>query len=144
MNQYIGQITVIIEAFSPDEAQNRLCDLAVQLDNNEPDIVFADHNGDVEDNREVETECRQSVESNGLPTRFDDYEIAPCQQFEGHFEPCEPDAADVWTLYGHIPGQGVEAIGDFATREDAEEIYSRITGRSYHQQPKENHDVSDT
>src|SRR5262249_41127367 len=36
--------------------------------------------------------------------------------------------ADVWTLYGHIDGEGVEAIGDFATREHAEEVFRRITG----------------
>ena len=73
-----------------------------------------------------------------LPTRFDDYEIHPCQRFQEHddpqrfyFEVCKPDEADVWTLYGHIPGQGAEAIGDFSSRELAEEIYARITGRRY-------------
>jgi hypothetical protein len=34
----------------------------------------------------------------------------------------------VWTLYGHIPGEGVQAIGDFSKREYAEETFRRITG----------------
>ena len=66
---------------------------------------------------------------------YDNYEISPCRRFEEtdspgkfYFEVCEPDAADVWTLYGHINGDGVEAIGDFSTREHAEQVYSRITG----------------
>lgn len=74
---------------------------------------------------------------------FDAYEISPCLRFEEpdrpgqfYFEPCEPHEAHVWTLYGHIPGEGVEAIGDFATREQAEEVYARITGQPY--QPPRN------
>jgi len=66
---------------------------------------------------------------------YDNYEISPCTRTEepdkpGHFyfEVCEPHEADVWTLYGHIDGEGVEAIGDFATREHAEEVFRRITG----------------
>ena len=66
---------------------------------------------------------------------YDNYEISPCTRTEepdkpGHFyfEVCEPREADVWTLYGHIDGEGVEAIGDFATREHAEEVFRRITG----------------
>lgn len=77
-------------------------------------------------------------QENNLPTRFDDYEINPCRRFEepdspGHFyfETCNPHEADVWTLYGRIPGQGVEAIGDFESRSHAEEIFARITGRRY-------------
>lgn len=66
---------------------------------------------------------------------FDNYEISPCRRYEEpdspgkfYFEVCDPDEADVWTLYGHIPGQGVQAIGDFDTREHAEEVFERITG----------------
>jgi hypothetical protein len=72
------------------------------------------------------------------PARFDAYEIAPCRRFREdgdrerfYYEPCQPEKADVWTLYGHIPGEGVEAIGDFTTREHAEEVYARIIGRQY-------------
>src|SRR4051812_36929138 len=66
---------------------------------------------------------------------YDNYEISPCTRTEEpdssgifYFEVCEPGEADVWTLYGHIEGEGVEAIGDFSRREHAEETYSRITG----------------
>jgi hypothetical protein len=66
---------------------------------------------------------------------YDNYEISPCRRYEqpdktGHFyfEVCEPHKADVWTLYGHIAGEGAEAIGDFSSRDHAAETYSRITG----------------
>lgn len=71
---------------------------------------------------------------------FDNYEISPCRRFDDAglpdpngltFEVCEPHEADVWTLYGHLPEGGVEAIGDFATREDAEATFQRITGISF-------------
>jgi hypothetical protein len=68
-------------------------------------------------------------------TPFDSYEISPCTRTENdakpgqfYFETCEPAEADVWTLYGHIPGEGVMAIGDFDSREHAEEAFQRITG----------------
>ena len=57
----------------------------------------------------------QALRGAGLPGKF-------------YFEVCEPHEAHVWTLYGHINGEGVEAIGDFSTREKAEQIYTRITG----------------
>lgn len=73
-----------------------------------------------------------------LPTRFDDYEIGPCRRFREdgerdrfYYVPSSPEEADVWTLYGHIPGKGVEAIGDFETCALAEQVYARITGRRY-------------
>lgn len=66
---------------------------------------------------------------------FDNYEISPCRRYEepdspgeSYFEVCKPQEADVWTLYGHIPGEGVQAIGDFSKREYAEETFERITG----------------
>jgi hypothetical protein len=69
---------------------------------------------------------------------YDNYEISPCKRYEEpvspgkfYFEVCEPDEADVWTLFGHIDGEGVEAIGDFDSREHAEEVYSRITGQAF-------------
>jgi hypothetical protein len=70
-----------------------------------------------------------------LPTPFDGYEI------HGIFEIaddgrrfCEQvpdDEAQFWSVYGHIPGQGVECLGNFKSREFAEEVYARITGESY-------------
>jgi len=69
---------------------------------------------------------------------FDNYEISTCKRFEEpdspgrfYFEVCEPHEADVWTLYGHITGEGVQAIGDFASRQAAEEVYFRITGLKF-------------
>jgi hypothetical protein len=66
---------------------------------------------------------------------YDNYEISPCTRTEEpatpgkfYFEVCEPEEADVWTLYGHIEGEGVEAVGDFSSREAAERVYTRITG----------------
>lgn len=66
---------------------------------------------------------------------FDNYEISPCRRYEEpessgkfYFEVYEPLEADVWTLYGHVNGEGVQAIGDFATRAHAEETFFGITG----------------
>lgn len=69
---------------------------------------------------------------------YDNYEISPCRRFEEpdspgkfYFEVCAPEEVAVWTLYGHINGEGVEAIGDFATRDAAEQVYARITGQPF-------------
>ena len=69
---------------------------------------------------------------------YDAYEISPCIRLEEpdhpgrfYFETCDPHEATVWTLYGHIPGAGVEAIGDFDTFDHAADVYARITGRPY-------------
>jgi hypothetical protein len=69
---------------------------------------------------------------------FDNYEISPCRRYEEpdnpgkfFFEVCEPHEADVWTLYGHIEGEGVEAIGDFPTCVAAKEFFFRITGTRF-------------
>lgn len=69
---------------------------------------------------------------------FDNYEISPCRRYEEsdspgkfYFEVCDPDEADVWTLYGHVNGEGVQAIGDFTNRDHAEETFFRITGMKF-------------
>jgi hypothetical protein len=66
---------------------------------------------------------------------FDNYEIRPCWRLgEGgisYVEVCEEEQAQFWTLYGHITGEGVQAIGDFISREAAEEVYYRITGQVF-------------
>ena len=70
-----------------------------------------------------------------LPPRFDGYEIHGVREFDdGSGKYCEQvpdDEAEFWTLYGHIPGAGLESIGDFKTRAFAEEVYERITGERY-------------
>lgn len=38
------------------------------------------------------------------------------------------DVTIIWTLYGHISGDGVEAISDVATEEDALDLLYKITG----------------
>jgi hypothetical protein len=72
-----------------------------------------------------------------LPTPFDRYEIHGIREFKTEDgSDCEqvPDhEAGFWGLYGHIPGQGLECIGDFKTREAAEEVVARITGRRYNE-----------
>ena len=81
----------------------------------------------------------------GLPARFDDYEIHGVKRFDAdpgpdaepqgkaiarHEEQVDDFDAEYWSLFGHIPGQGLDCIGDYATREHAEEVFS-ITGRRY-------------
>jgi hypothetical protein len=139
MTQYTGQITVIIDADNECTAEATLRAIAQSIEDESDAVIFADHNGDVENYEELEAECQKSLESGPpSPTRFDDYEIQPCRRFEEpdspgrfYFESCNADDADVWTLYGHIPGQGGEAIGDFDTLQHAEEVFARITGRRY-------------
>jgi hypothetical protein len=38
----------------------------------------------------------------------------------------EADGPVYFSLYGHIPGKGVECIGDFSTRQDAEDTLRKI------------------
>jgi hypothetical protein len=68
-------------------------------------------------------------------TPFDDYEISGVREFGcGADRFCErvPDEeATFWSLYGHIPGEGAQCIGDFKSRACAEEVYFRITNQDY-------------
>lgn len=66
-----------------------------------------------------------------LPTPYDDYEISGVREYDHGCEQVGDVEAEFWSLYGHIPGAGLDCIGDFKTREHAEEVYARITGRSY-------------
>lgn len=67
--------------------------------------------------------------------QFDAYEIHGVREYgRGKSCYCEQVAdseAEFFSLYGHIPGQGIECIGDFKTRQLAEEVYARITGKRY-------------
>jgi hypothetical protein len=76
-----------------------------------------------------------SVPVQDLPTPFDKYEIHGVKAYgkgsRRYCEQVEDSKADYWSLFGHIPGQGVDCIGDFSTREHAEEVFARITGRLY-------------
>jgi hypothetical protein len=67
---------------------------------------------------------------------YDNYEISGCCRHDDHegrtfIETCDDDEAHFWTLYGHIDGQGVEAIGNFTSRAAAEQVYYRITGQPF-------------
>jgi hypothetical protein len=70
-----------------------------------------------------------------LPVRFDAYEIHGVREFDDgggtYCEQVPENDAQYWSLFGHIPGQGAESVGDFKTRDHAEEVYTRITGRRY-------------
>lgn len=71
---------------------------------------------------------------------YDNYEISGCRRIDvtgrpnprgKSVETCGDGDAQFWTLCGHIDGQGVEAIGDFSSREAAEDVHFRITGSQY-------------
>ena len=72
---------------------------------------------------------------------YDNYEISGCYRVEdadlvkpgrSFVERCDDDAeAQFWTLYGHIDGQGAQAIGDFTSRVAAEAVYRRIVGEPF-------------
>lgn len=68
-----------------------------------------------------------------MPMPFDGYEVHGVREYgrgkNRHCEQVPDEKAQFWSLYGHIPGQGLECIGDFTTRAVAEEVYARITGR---------------
>jgi hypothetical protein len=61
---------------------------------------------------------------------FDNYEISGCKRFiqddNWFVEQVDDSEATFWSLYGHIPGRGVDCIGDFQTRALAEEMLARI------------------
>jgi len=79
------------------------------------------------------------TDTQSMPTRFDDYEVHGVREYgRGKHRYCEqaPDKeARFWSLFGHVPGQGLDCIGDFKPRALAEEIYARITGRVYGKAP---------
>jgi hypothetical protein len=63
MIRYIGQITVVINADVAGDATKRLRELAQYLENAEPSVEFADHNGDVQDYAAIEAECEASLKN---------------------------------------------------------------------------------
>jgi hypothetical protein len=70
--------------------------------------------------------------------RFVDYEIEPRVRHWEDGDPEKPDhfhcdehEADMWRLFGNMPGRDSVCIGEYATRALAEEVYAGITGRRY-------------
>jgi hypothetical protein len=90
-----------------------------------------------------------TADDGSLPTRFDEYEVhgmkrlpaihgleeEPVGRVIDNCEQVPDDEAEFWSLFGHNPGQGLDCIGDFKTRDHAEEIYARITGHRYGRRP---------
>ena len=69
--------------------------------------------------------------------KYDTYEIHPCVLLDDNangtpvrnddptgvsYEQCEEDDPNIaiWSVYGHIPGQGLESISDHPTKEEAQ------------------------
>ncbi len=73
---------------------------------------------------------------------FDDFEIHGVREFgHGNHRHCEqvPDTdAQYWSLFGHIPGQGLECIGDFRSRSEAEEVLASILAEDRFRNPLDN------
>lgn len=62
------------------------------------------------------------------PTEFfDDYEIHGCYKGNGIIEQCDDNEAQFFCLFGHLNTGGLQSIGDFETREEAEEVLQKIT-----------------
>lgn len=64
---------------------------------------------------------------------FDAYEVHGMRKLgkgrSSQLEQVPDDQAQYWRLFGHLPFWGLECIGDFKTRELAEQMQTRITGR---------------
>lgn len=86
--------------------------------------------------REQFTVARLTASEDG--PLFDALEVAPIAPLNGHgvYESLE-DIDDVpeedrdrimWTVFGHTPGEGVVAIGDFSSRDEALEVVRRLLG----------------
>jgi len=63
MTQYIGQITVIIDAADESIAESSFRAFAQRIEDESDAVVFADHNGDVENYEAIERECQRSLAS---------------------------------------------------------------------------------
>lgn len=72
-----------------------------------------------------------------MKARFDNYEVHGVKEWDGDCEQVPDEEAHFWTLYGHIPDQGLEAIGDFISRKAAEDVMERITGVSITHKPND-------
>jgi hypothetical protein len=97
MTQYIGQITVIIEAGDESIAETCLCSIAKRIEDETDDVVFADHNGNVDNYEEIERDCRES----GPPSLSS---VAPrllaalitCANLLADYDDSEGEEGDAW------------------------------------------------
>lgn len=134
MLRFIGQITVTLVARNRLAAEARLRLLARGLHEGFPDVLFADHRGEVGHYWPVDDVNGRLHNDNLLP-RFDSFEIhgmAPAtDELGNYFESVDDSEAEAWCLYGHLPGHGLKSIGTFPTREEAEAVFVGLTGRRY-------------
>jgi hypothetical protein len=84
--------------------------------------------------RVLESEWQEPPEA----VRFVEFEIEPRLRHWEDGNPYKPDhiicdehEADMWRLYGNIPGRDSICIGEYPTRALAEIVYTGITGRPY-------------
>jgi hypothetical protein len=69
---------------------------------------------------------------------FDGLEIQPCaviargEDGTEIVEPCKPEEAAFWTVYGHFRTGGVDAFEDFATEAEALAFHDRLIGAYPH------------
>lgn len=134
MLRFIGQITVTLVARDRLAAEARLRLLARVLHEGFADVLFADHRGEVGHYWPVGEINGRIHNDNPLP-RFDSFEIhgvAPATDELGNYlESVDDSEAEAWSLYGHLPGEGLKSIGVFPTREQAEAVYAGLTGLCY-------------
>lgn len=60
--------------------------------------------------------------------KFDELEVHPCRTIKEEgipkklecVEQCEPSEAEFWSVYTHLVGGGLDCIGDFDTKEEAD------------------------
>lgn len=101
MTQYIGQITVIIDADNESIAETCIRDFAQRIEDDSEAVVFADHNGDVENYEEIERQCKKSLESGPAPSLAS---VAPrllaslitCANLLADYDESEGEEGDAW------------------------------------------------
>jgi hypothetical protein len=80
------------------------------------------------------TQTKEAIMTTTTPSfnEFDALEIQPCTVV-GHggmneelVEPCEPEDAAFWTVYGHFRTGGVDAIEDFPSEAEAVAFRDRL------------------
>ena len=101
MTQYIGQITVIIDAADESIAETSLCAIARRIEGESDDVVFADHNGDVENYEQIERDCQRSLESGPTPSLASAAprllaSLITCTNLLADYDESEGEEGDAW------------------------------------------------
>jgi hypothetical protein len=143
-----GQVVTSIPLWDDDEEWSRRAEATARMFTTSPEMLSSLRElvagwSDAEVDRDHEAVGRTAAviaKATGtmnadLPIRFDAYEVHGVKRYhdgaDSFCEQVDDGGADFWSLYGHIPGRGAQCIGDFRTREAAEEVYTRITGELY-------------